>query len=142
MTVHNLAFPGKAPPECCSVLVCRQRPMAIDGVEFHGAISFLKAGLQLADRITTVSPTYAAEIQTEAGAWGSTGLLRGRAVVLSGILNGIDTDDWDPDSRQSPRGTVRSRRRWTRGPRTSLRCRRVWDWPGTRRRRCSAWSPG
>ena len=60
------------------------------------AIGFLKAGLQLADRITTVSPTYAEEIQTPAGGMGLDGLLRARAGVLSGILNGIDVDVWNP----------------------------------------------
>ena len=78
MTAHNLAFPGKAPPEMLLRLGLPQASYAIDGVEFHGAISLLKAGLQFADRITTVSPTYAAEIQTEAEGMGFAGLLRSR----------------------------------------------------------------
>ena len=68
----------------------------VDGVEYYGDIGYLKAGLQFADRLTTVSPTYAAEICTPAGGMGMDGLLRARADVLSGILNGIDTDVWDP----------------------------------------------
>jgi starch synthase len=74
------------------------RAYAIDGVEFHGTISLLKAGLQYADRITTVSPGYAAEIRTDELGMGFGGLLRARADVLSGILNGIDTSTWDPAS--------------------------------------------
>ena len=61
-------------------------------------ISFLKAGLQFADRITTVSPTYAREIQTDEGGMGLDGLLRERSHVLSGILNGIDISVWNPET--------------------------------------------
>ena len=70
----------------------------MEGVEFYGSISLLKAGLQFADRITTVSPTYAAEIRTADAGMGFDGLLRARASVLSGILNGIDTTVWNPAS--------------------------------------------
>ena len=68
----------------------------IHGVEYYGGIGFLKAGLKLADRITTVSPTYALEIQTDEGGMGLGGLLRSRAGVLSGILNGLDDEVWNP----------------------------------------------
>jgi len=68
----------------------------IEGVEYYGGIGFLKAGLRFADRITTVSPTYATEIQTDAGGMGLGGLLRERAGDLRGILNGIDTSVWNP----------------------------------------------
>jgi len=68
----------------------------MDGVEYHGYLSFLKAGLQYADAITTVSPTYAQEIQTPEDGMGLDGLLRYRADRLSGILNGIDTTQWNP----------------------------------------------
>jgi starch synthase len=71
---------------------------SLDGVEFHGAVSLLKAGLWYADWITTVSPTYAEEIRTEEAGMGFDGLLRARANVLSGILNGIDTAIWNPAS--------------------------------------------
>ncbi len=96
MTVHNLAFPGKAAPSLLENLGLPPQSFAIDGVEFYGAISLLKAGLQFADRITTVSPTYAAEIRTPAYGMGFEGLLRARAGVLSGILNGIDATIWNP----------------------------------------------
>jgi starch synthase len=96
MTVHNLAFPGKAASGLLGDLALPPQSYAIDGVEFHHTISLLKAGLQFADRLTTVSPTYAAEICTPDAGMGFDGLLRARANVLSGILNGIDTEVWDP----------------------------------------------
>ena len=98
LTVHNLAFPGSAPPDLLASLGLPPSAYAIEGVEFYGSISLLKAGLQFADRITTVSPTYAAEIRTAEAGMGFDGLLRARADVLSGILNGIDTTVWDPAS--------------------------------------------
>jgi starch synthase len=66
------------------------------GLEYHGNMSFIKGGLNFADALTTVSPTYAREIQTSAFGFGLDGLLRHRADVLNGILNGIDTKSWDP----------------------------------------------
>jgi starch synthase len=69
---------------------------SIDGIEFNGAVSFIKAGLFYADRLTTVSPTYAREIQTPGFGCGLDGLLRRRADALSGILNGVDPKVWDP----------------------------------------------
>ena len=98
MTVHNLAFQGEFPPDLLGALHLPPGAFHIDGVEYYGAIGFLKAGLRLADRVTTVSPSYAAEIRTDAGGMGLGGLLRARAGALSGILNGIDTDVWDPAS--------------------------------------------
>jgi starch synthase len=70
----------------------------MDGVEFYGGIGFLKAGLRFADRITTVSPTYAREIQEPDAGMGLDGLLRGRSDVISGILNGIDISVWNPQT--------------------------------------------
>lgn len=96
MTVHNLAFQGKASPGLLGSLGLPPQSYAIDGVEFYGTISLVKAGLQFADRITTVSPTYAAEICTADAGMGFDGLLRARAGILTGILNGIDTEVWDP----------------------------------------------
>jgi len=96
MTVHNLAFQGQFPPDLLGELGLPPGAYAVDGVEYYGSIGYLKAGLQLADRITTVSPTYAAEIRTPEGGMGLDGLLRARAASLSGILNGIDTTVWDP----------------------------------------------
>jgi starch synthase len=96
MTVHNLAFQGLFPAGLLGALGLPGEAFAIDGIEFHGMIGYLKAGLALADRITTVSPTYAAEIQTPENGFGLDGLLRARAGVLHGILNGIDDAVWNP----------------------------------------------
>jgi starch synthase len=96
MTVHNLAYQGQFPQEMLSALGLPPESFTIDGVEYYGAIGFLKAGLLFADHITTVSPTYAVEIQTPEEGMGLDGLLRARAGQLSGILNGIDTSVWNP----------------------------------------------
>ena len=78
MTVHNLAFQGQFPAEFLSRLGLPPNSYTIDGVEYYGSIGYLKAGLQFADRITTVSPTYALEIRTPSGGMGMDGLLRSR----------------------------------------------------------------
>jgi len=96
MTVHNLAFQGKFPRDLLKVVGLPPRAFAADGVEYYGEIGYLKGGLALADRITTVSPTYAAEIRSPEHGMGLDGLLRHRTDVLTGILNGIDTDVWNP----------------------------------------------
>jgi starch synthase len=96
MTVHNLSFQGQFPRELLAAIGLPPDAYAIDGVEYHGTIGYLKAGLALADRITTVSPTYAAEIRTPEGGMGLDGLLRRRADVLTGIRNGIDDTVWNP----------------------------------------------
>jgi starch synthase len=96
MTVHNLAFQGQFPATLLSQLGLPPESYAVDGVEYYGTIGFLKAGLQLADRITTVSPTYAQEIRGPEAGMGLDGLLRARSDVVSGIINGIDTSVWDP----------------------------------------------
>ena len=96
MTVHNLAFQGQFTADLLATLKLPPQALSVDGVEYHGGIGFLKAGLALADWISTVSPTYAMEIQTPSGGMGLDGLLRKRTTVLSGILNGIDTDVWNP----------------------------------------------
>jgi starch synthase len=95
-TIHNLAYQGLFPAASFPELALPPGFFATDGVEFHGAISFIKAGLFYADRLTTVSPTYAREIRTPAFGHGLDGLLRSRAGVLTGILNGVDTRIWDP----------------------------------------------
>ena len=98
MTIHNLAFQGNFPVTIFPSLGLPEVAFAVDGVEYYGNVSFMKGGLQLADAITTVSPSYAAEICTPAGGMGFDGLLRARSGVLSGILNGIDTAVWNPAS--------------------------------------------
>ncbi len=96
ITIHNIAFQGIFPADLLYELGLSPGAFTVDGVEYYGQIGFLKAGLQLADRITTVSPTYAREIQTPEGGMGLDGLLRARAAVVSGILNGIDDTVWNP----------------------------------------------
>jgi starch synthase len=98
MTVHNMAYQGKYPHEMLDAFGLPPESFTIHGVEYYGTISFLKAGLQFADRITTVSPTYAVEIQGDEGGMGLGGLLRERSKDLSGILNGIDTTVWNPET--------------------------------------------
>jgi starch synthase len=98
MTIHNLAFQGLFPPEEVARLGLPPESYAIEGVEFWGSLSFLKAGLQYADAITTVSPTYAREIQREPLGFGLQGLLAARSGVLHGIANGIDVAEWDPST--------------------------------------------
>jgi starch synthase len=96
MTVHNLAFQGQFDSSLLPLLGLPAEALSIHGIEYYGAIGYLKAGLRFADRITTVSPTYATEICSTEFGMGMEGLLRARGTALSGILNGIDTDVWDP----------------------------------------------
>jgi starch synthase len=98
MTIHNLAFPGKFDPNLAAALFLPPEAMGFEGMEFYGAGSMLKAGLVFADRVTTVSPSYAAEILTPDDGMGLDGVLRARGAAVSGILNGIDTTAWNPAS--------------------------------------------
>jgi len=97
-TVHNLAYQGLVAPADADTLGLPADWWAPDALEFYGQLALIKGGLAFADRITTVSPRYAQEIQTAEFGCGLDGLLRYRAGVLSGILNGIDTTLWDPAS--------------------------------------------
>jgi starch synthase len=99
LTVHNLAYQGLFERERMNRLAIPSEAFAIDGVEFHGKLSFLKAGLYYASQITTVSSTYAREITTPEFGCGLDGLLRYRSQQgrLSGILNGID-ENWNPST--------------------------------------------
>ena len=96
MTVHNLAFQGQFPASIFAELGLPAAAFSIDGVEYYGGVGFLKAGLQAANVLTTVSPTYAQEIRTPEFGMGLDGLLNARAADLHGIVNGIDTAIWDP----------------------------------------------
>ncbi|MDD2924689.1 glycogen synthase GlgA [Rhodoferax sp.] len=95
-TVHNLAYQGLFAPRHFFELGLPAAAFAMDGLEFHGQMSFMKAGLFYADHITTVSPSYAREIRTPEQGCGLDGLLRTRADDLTGILNGVDEAIWDP----------------------------------------------
>jgi starch synthase len=95
-TIHNLAFQGIFPAPAVATLGLPADSFTVEGLEYYDQLSFLKGGIAYADAITTVSPTYAQEIQSEAYGCGLHGLLQRRRAHLSGILNGIDTALWNP----------------------------------------------
>jgi starch synthase len=95
-TVHNLAYQGLFPPGDFPLLGLPSRFMSAQALEFHGQLSFMKAGLKFARRVTTVSPTYAVEMATHEFGCGLEGVLRGRGGDVSGILNGVDGAVWNP----------------------------------------------
>lgn len=96
ITIHNIAFQGRFGPQVMGDLQLSSAWFHPNGLEYYGDVSFLKAGLVYSDRITTVSPTYAREILTPEFGMGLDGVLNKRADVLTGILNGIDLDAWNP----------------------------------------------
>jgi starch synthase len=108
-TVHNLAFQGLFPASAFADLGLPSQAFQMEGLEFFGQVSFMKAGLRYADWLTTVSPSYALEVQTPEQGCGLDGLLRERAAVLTGILNGVDPAIWDPahDSHLAARYDMR-----------------------------------
>ena len=95
-TVHNLAYQGLFPLGDFALLGLSQRMLWPHGIEFHRQVSFMKAGLLFADRLSTVSPTYAREIATPEFGCGLDGVLRDRSHDLRGILNGVDRELWNP----------------------------------------------
>lgn len=96
LTVHNIAFQGWAPAHMLGVLRLPGHSFHPEALEYYGGISSLKAGLVTADWITTVSPTYAAELMRPEFGMGLQGVIAARGPVVSGILNGVDTGVWDP----------------------------------------------
>jgi starch synthase len=96
MSIHNLAFQGNFSANWVTQLGLPQYAYHLNGVEYYGQFSFLKAGLFYADKLATVSPSYANEIQTEAFGFGMQGLLQSRKNDLTGILNGLDIQEWNP----------------------------------------------
>lgn len=96
LTLHNMAFQGNYAPGWLHGLGLPDESYQINGIEYYGQLSFLKAGIFFADKLTTVSPTYAQEIQTENFGFGMQGLLNHRQQDLVGILNGLDTEEWNP----------------------------------------------
>jgi len=95
-SIHNLAFQGLFPAETFTALKLPESLWSMDGLEFHGKLSFIKGGIACADQVTTVSPTYAREICSSTLGYGLEGLLRYRSTNLTGILNGMDIDTWNP----------------------------------------------
>jgi len=98
ISLHNMAFQGCFSPAWLTTLNLPHTSFNIEGYEYHGQLSFLKAGIVYADAITTVSPSYAQEIQTAAFGFGLEGLLARRGHEIKGILNGIETDEWNPET--------------------------------------------
>ncbi len=100
LTIHNLGYQGKFDAAALTWLSlpdgARSDVLAGDGIEDHGGVNFLKAGLAHADRLTTVSPRHAREVLTSTFGFGLDGMLRRRESVLTGILNGADYEVWDP----------------------------------------------
>jgi len=125
LTIHNLAFQGLFPMATRAALRLPAAAAGVDGMEYWGNLSFLKAGVLWSDHLSTVSPTYAREILGPDEGMGFDGLLRQRSHELTGIVNGIDTDVWDPasDSAVAAPYSVRQlapRRRNTTALRTRL----------------------
>lgn len=98
ITIHNVAFQGLFPAATIAELGLPPEAFTAEGYEFHGKVNFLKAGLVYADRITTVSPTYARELMRPEFGMGLEGILAARRADVAGILNGIDLDAWDPQT--------------------------------------------
>jgi len=95
-TIHNLAYQGLFPFDTFQSLGLPADLWSMEGLEFYGQMSFIKGGIAFADRVTTVSPTYANEIQRPEFGCGLEGLLKHRSASLRGILNGIDPKEWHP----------------------------------------------
>ena len=98
LTIHNIAFQGLFPPEVATPLGLPKTGFHPEGFEYFGQVGFLKAGLVYADRISTVSPTYARELTRPEFGMGLEGVIASRRAELHGILNGIDLDVWNPES--------------------------------------------
>jgi starch synthase len=97
-TIHNLAYQGLFPKEKYPLLGLDRSFFSIDGLEYYGQINLLKGGIVCADTVTTVSPHYSQEIQTPEFGCGLEGVLKTRAGELQGILNGVDYQDWSPET--------------------------------------------
>jgi starch synthase len=97
-TVHNIAYQGLFPAASFQKTNLPDELFGMDGLEYYGQVNFLKGGILFADRLTTVSPTYAAEIQTPEFGCGLEGVIQTRADDLTGLINGVDTEVWNPAS--------------------------------------------
>ncbi len=97
-TVHNLGYHGLFPAAALADIALDAETFRPGGIEFFGKVCFIKGGLNYAHALNTVSPTYAREIQTPEYGFGLDGVLRARSQVLSGILNGVDYTEWNPQT--------------------------------------------
>jgi starch synthase len=117
LTIHNIAFHGLAPAAMRERLRLPAAGFTQHGFEFWGQINALKAGIVWADRVSTVSPTYAEELKTPEFGWGLDGVLRARGTAFSGILNGVDEESWNPatdaaiDRFRAPAGKAKAKAR-------------------------------
>ncbi|MCJ8139704.1 glycogen synthase GlgA [Falsirhodobacter halotolerans] len=102
LTIHNIAFQGWAKAELIHALRLPAHEFHVHSLEYYDGLSSLKAGLVTADRITTVSPNYAIELMRAEYGMGLQGVLAERAEVVSGILNGVDTQVWSPEAEDKP----------------------------------------
>ena len=100
-TIHNLAYQGMFPEDIFTELNLPRELWHQNGVEFHDMLSFIKGGLNYTNQITTVSPTYALEIQTTEFGYGLEGLLSHKHEILTGIINGMDLEQWNPEKDSS-----------------------------------------
>ncbi len=98
MTVHNLAYQGIFPPQALERISLPADFFSVDRLEFYGLVSLLKGALLYADVVSTVSKKYAQEIQTPEYGHGLDGVIRQRAATVTGILNGVDYDEWNPET--------------------------------------------
>ena len=99
-TIHNLQYQGNFPPEALALFDLDEDFFTPEGIEFYGTVSFMKAGIKYADVVSTVSRTYAREIQTPAMGERMDGILRQRSDDLYGIVNGINYHEFDPGTDQ------------------------------------------
>ena len=100
LSIHNLAFQGVYPLDQWHLTGLPSSYNRFDGLEYHGRLSLLKGGIQFADCITTVSPSYREEVLSEPGGFGLSGALRHRRESFYGLLNGIDAHEWNPETDQ------------------------------------------
>ncbi len=97
-TIHNMGYQGLFPPDTLPLLMLPWDLLTISKMEFFGQVNFLKGALVLSDYVTTVSRKYSQEIQTTEYGFGLEGVLRQRAATVTGILNGVDYDEWSPQT--------------------------------------------
>ncbi len=97
-TIHNMGYQGLFPPDTLPLVMLPWELLTISKMEFFGQVNFLKGALVHSDYVTTVSRKYSQEIQTTEYGFGLEGVLRNRAATVTGILNGVDYDEWSPQT--------------------------------------------
>src|ERR1700741_4399048 len=102
--IHNMGYQGLFPPEILPLLMLPWDLFTISKMEFFGQVNFLKGALVFSDYVSTVSKKYSQEIQTTEYGFGLEGVLRNRAATVTGILNGVDYDEWSPESDKFIKG--------------------------------------